>query len=134
MFLYFMMLFSKMESTMTRISKCDALSLTTFIETPEQMLKFARANAIPEVEEQAKTMLRSLIAIRTTFILSPLLYFAVSYGMASDPTREYVFQILAVTNTAVTLYALKQLYNTACYLQTALAEHPRLRRCLFRAL
>lgn len=117
---------------MTRISKCDALALSVSPEAPARMLEVARINNIPDMREQADAMVRSTITVHLTLLLAPVLAAASLCLTKPDSMGDYVLTTLAAANMALSAYALKRLYNTACYLQVALGRYPSLSARLLR--
>ena len=118
---------------MTEISKYDALALSFYVKTHKQMFAFADAHSISKMEEQAVTMTLSTITIRITLALTPLLVIVTNYCTKPGSMGRHVLSSLSAVNTLAAVYALKQLYNTACYLRTAMNQYPSLRASLLRS-
>jgi hypothetical protein len=111
---------------MTQISKWNAMALSIHPETCAQMFAFARTNAIPEMAQQARTMVISGIIVRVTAALSPFLLMATA-NTRPNSMGEYALTFVSAANTGVSACALKKLYGTACYLQGAVNRFPDLR-------
>lgn len=119
---------------MAQISKCNALTMAFSLETSEKMLILGYVETNHEMAEHAKTMHWSSIGLRVTIVVASLLVLFGNYGKESDPADECLFDIVCVTTTGAAAYALKNLYDTACYLQSALDRYPRLRAELFSSI
>lgn len=110
-----------------KISQCDAIALAFSSEASEQMFILAHNDGIPEMAEQAGDMLQSSLTLRITAAAVPLLVLIANNCTERDPMNEYLFTTVVAINTGLAVRALKRLYDTACYLRTALVEHPILR-------